>query len=121
VPGERYILGGENLSLHAILETLGALTGLPAPRVRLPHSLTLAAGHVSEALARLTGREPRVPLEAARSARHPMYFSGERARRELGFESPPAAEALERAVRWFIDTGRARRRVARITLPERTS
>lgn len=107
--GERYILGGENLTLLEILERLGAIAGLRAPRLRIPHAAAIAAAHASELLARLTGRPAGIPLEGARSARHRMWFDSGKARRELGFEAPPTDEALERAVRWFVDHGRVRR------------
>lgn len=112
--GRRYILGGENLALVEILELLSELTGLAAPRVRIPHAVAHAAALASEAVARVTGREPAIPLESTKLARKHMYFDAGRARRELGFESPPAREALERAVRWFHDAGRVRRTLSRL-------
>lgn len=105
-PGERYILGGENLPLLRILELLGEISGRRAPRVRLPHVAAYGAAVVLEAAALVTRREPRVTLESTRLARHHMYFDPSRAQRELGFRAIPAREALERAVRWFRDTGR---------------
>jgi dihydroflavonol-4-reductase len=103
--GERYILGGENLSLLEILTELGRIAGRRPPRLRLPHGVAIAAAAVSEALARLTGGDPLVPLEPARLARHRMWFDSGRARRELGYSSRPASEALARAVECFERRG----------------
>jgi dihydroflavonol-4-reductase len=105
--GERYILGGENLSLKQVLDILAAISGRPAPRVRLPHALALAAGYADAAVSRLLGREPRIPLEGVRMARHSMFVDAGKARRELGFAPGPVAAALERAVRWYQANGYA--------------
>lgn len=107
-PGERYILGAENLTLSQILETLARISGRPAPRVRLPWAVALAAGVASTAWARLAGTPPRVPLDAVRMARKKMWVSHARAARELGFDPGPAEAALARAVKWFeADSGRS--------------
>lgn len=106
-PGERYILGNRNLSLREILEMLAAITGLPAPRWRVPHWVPLVAATVEAPVARLLRREPRVPLEAVRMAGHKMYFDAGRALRELGLPQSPIPAALERAVRWFREHGHA--------------
>ena len=103
--GERYILGGENLSLKQVLDMLAHSSGRPAPRVRLPHTLALTAGYADAALAHLLGREPRIPLEGVRMARHSMFVDSGKARRELGFAPGPVAAALERAVRWYQANG----------------
>lgn len=103
--GERYILGHRDMSLREIYAMLGRIAGLPAPKVRLPHVVPLAFGAVDTALARLLGRQPRVPLEAVRLARHKMYFSSAKAVRELGLPQTPVEEALERAVEWFRANG----------------
>ena len=100
-PGERYILGSENLTLAQILEKLARITGRKAPRVRLPYAVAYAAGAASTAWARLTGRPPRVPLDAVRMARKKMWVSHEKAERELGFHPGPADAALARAVEWM--------------------
>ncbi len=117
--GRSYILGGTNLSLRDVLATLAAVTGLPTPGLRVPGRLALAAGHLSELVeGRLLGREPSVPLEGARMSTTHMAFDDRRAREELGFTSRPAAEALERAARWFVDNGRVRpERAVRCTWP----
>jgi dihydroflavonol-4-reductase len=103
--GERYILGGENLSLKQVLDMLAHLSGRPAPRVRLPHALALAAGYADAAWALLLRREPQIPLEGVRMARHSMFVDAGKARRELGFAPGPVAAALERAVRWYQANG----------------
>jgi dihydroflavonol-4-reductase len=100
-PGERYILGSENLTLAEILGTLARLAGRKAPTVRLPYAVAYAAGALSTAWAGLTRRPPRIPLEGVRMARKRMWVTHEKARRELGFDPAPAETALARAVEWF--------------------
>jgi dihydroflavonol-4-reductase len=99
--GERYILGGENLTLKQALDLLSRVSGRPAPRWRLPHAVALAAGYADAAVSRLLDREPQIPLEGVRMARHNMFVNTEKARRELGFSPGPVAAALERAVQWY--------------------
>ncbi|HVC18837.1 MAG TPA: hopanoid-associated sugar epimerase [Vicinamibacterales bacterium] len=99
--GERYLLGARNMTLREILAALAQITGRRAPRVRLPYAVAFAAGCASEAVARLTGREPVVPLDGVRMARHRMFVDCTRATRELGFTPGPVDAALERAVRWY--------------------
>jgi len=106
--GERYILGGENLTLKQALEILARVSGRPAPRVRVPHVLAMAAGYGDAALSILLGREPRIPLEGVRMARHSMFVNSEKARVELRFSPGPVAAALERAVRWYESNGYVR-------------
>jgi dihydroflavonol-4-reductase len=104
--GRSYVLGGENMSFRQILGTLADETGLPRPALRVPSGVTLAAGHVSELVeGRIARRPPSVPLEGARMATTQMIFSDDRARRELGYVSRPAREALVRSARWFADNG----------------
>jgi dihydroflavonol-4-reductase len=100
-PGERYILGARNLLLKEILDILAGITGLPSPRLRLPHAVALAAGHADQLLARVLNRPPRIPLEGVRMAGHLMFVDASRAQRELGFEPGSVESALERAVTWF--------------------
>jgi dihydroflavonol-4-reductase len=100
-PGERYILGSENLTLAQILQKLAAITGRKAPTMKLPYAVAYAAGVCSTAWAGVTGRPPRVPLAGVRMARKKMWVTHEKARRELGFEPGPAEAALRRAVEWF--------------------
>jgi dihydroflavonol-4-reductase len=104
-PGERYILGSRNLTLAQILETLGRISGRPAPRVRLPWAAAFAAGVLSTGWAKLTGGEPRVPLDAVRMARKKMWVSHAKAARELGFAPSPPEPALQRAVDWYRANG----------------
>jgi dihydroflavonol-4-reductase len=100
-PGERYILGARNMTLREILETLAGLTGRPAPKVRLPYAAAWLFGAAETALAPLTGREPRAPLEAVRMAAKKAWVSTAKAERELGWRPGPVEPALERAIEWF--------------------
>jgi dihydroflavonol-4-reductase len=101
-PGERYILGGENLSLKQILDRLAAITGLAAPRIRLPYVFALAAGVGDTVVTgRIRRREPRVILDAVRMGRKKMWVSSEKAQRELGWNIVPVDDALRRAAEWF--------------------
>jgi dihydroflavonol-4-reductase len=107
-PGERYILGGENLTLKQILDKLAAITGLPSPRVRVPYVLALATGVVDELMTgRLRGREPRATIDAVRMGRKKMFVSSAKAERELGWSMIPVDNALRRAADWFRASGYA--------------
>jgi len=106
--GGKYILGHENLTLRQIFGMLGKITGLPAPKVRLPFMPILMAAYVNEALSQVTGREPLIPLAGVRMAKKLMFFDSARAERELGLPRRPAADALHRAVEWFRAHGYAR-------------
>jgi dihydroflavonol-4-reductase len=103
--GERYLLGAENLTLKALLDLLAKITGLPAPRLKIPHGVALGVAYASTAFSRLTGREPQIPVEGVKIAQHRMFVDCSRAQRELGFKPGPVADALERAVRWYADNG----------------
>lgn len=105
--GNKYILGNEDLTLRQIFDLLAEITGLPAPRVRLPYTPILAAAYLNEAISGLTGREPLIPLAGVRMARKFMFFDTSKAVRELGLPRRPAAEALARAVAWFRANGYA--------------
>jgi dihydroflavonol-4-reductase len=105
VPGERYILGSENLTLAQILQCLARITGKKAPTIRLPYVVAYCAGVWSTAWAGVSGKPPRVPLEAVRMAKKKMWVTHEKAARELGFSPAPAERALLRAVEWFSGTG----------------
>ena len=107
--GEKYILGSENHSLSEIFRMLERITGIPAPRARIPHALIFLVALANEGLARATGRPPRVPLAGVRMARKRMYFSAEKAVRELGLSQRPVEEALRDAVDWFVGYGYAPR------------
>jgi dihydroflavonol-4-reductase len=105
-PGERYILGGENLTLKAILDKLAALTGLPSPTVKIPYAVALATGAVDTLFTGvLLRREPRVTLDTVRMGRKKMYASSAKAERELGWKVVPVEDALRRAVEWFRSHG----------------
>ncbi len=100
--GERYILGGENLTLKQILDKLAVITGLPSPKVRVPYVLALATGVVDEVVTgRIRGREPRATIDAVRMGRKKMFVSSAKAERELGWKVAPVEEALRRAADWF--------------------
>jgi dihydroflavonol-4-reductase len=99
--GERYILGSENLTLAQILFKLAEITGRKAPTTQIPYAVAYAAGVFSTAWAGLTGKPPRVPIDAVRMAKKKMWVSHEKARRELGFHPGPADRALSSAVEWF--------------------
>lgn len=100
-PGERYILGGENLSLREILLALGCIAGRSAPGVRLPNRLLVPFAYGAEGWGRLTGFEPRLTVDSLKMARKRMYFSSEKAKQELGFSSRSGEAALSDAVAWF--------------------
>jgi dihydroflavonol-4-reductase len=103
--GERYILGARNMTLKQILDALSAITGRPAPRLRLPHAIALAAGYADEFYSRLAGREPRIPVEGVKMSRHKMFVESDKAARELGYKPAKVEAALERAVRWYEEHG----------------
>ena len=107
--GEKYILGAENLSLTEIFRRLERITGIRAPRLRAPYPLILLVALANEGLARATGRPPRVPLTGVRMARKHMYFSADKAVRELGLFQTPVEQALRDAVDWFVEHGGAPR------------
>jgi dihydroflavonol-4-reductase len=101
-PGERYILGGENLTLKQILDKLGRITGLPSPKLKLPYLFALAAGVVDETITgRILHREPRATVDTVRMGRKKMFASSGKAERELGWKIVPVEGALRRAVEWF--------------------
>jgi dihydroflavonol-4-reductase len=107
VPGQRYILGSENLTLRQILELLARITGRRGPLMAIPHPIAWLAGAVSTGLAELTGKDPAVPLEAVRMAKKRMWVSHVKAQQELGFQPGPARAALEEACQWFLQQGYA--------------
>ena len=104
-PGERYVVGSENLTLAEILGKLARITGKEAPRVKLPYAVAYAAGVVTTGWARVTGHPPRAPLDAVRMAKKKMFVSHEKAARELGYQPGPVDAALGRAVEWFQANG----------------
>jgi dihydroflavonol-4-reductase len=105
-PGERYILGHRNMTLSEIASALAQITGLPAPRVRLPYAVAWTAGAISTAVATwVTHRPPAVALEAVKMARRRMFFDASKAVRELGLPQTPVREAFEDAIGWFEEKG----------------
>jgi dihydroflavonol-4-reductase len=105
-PGERYILGGENLTLKQILDKLGEISGLPSPKVKLPYVFAFATGIVDEAITgRLLHREPRATVDSVRMGKKKMFASCAKAERELGWKIVPVDGALRRAVEWFQANG----------------
>lgn len=106
VVGERYILGGRNMTLQEILTEVARISGQKPPRVKLPHNLVLPIAYLSEAWAWLTdGPEPRATVDGVRLSKKYMFFSIEKARRELGYNPRPVEQALQDAVEWFRANG----------------
>jgi len=103
--GQRYILGGTDMTMGQLLKTLSAITGLPAPRVRLPYLPILGLSYLNTAYCRLTTATPRMTPETIRMSRHHMYYDPTKAIRELGFPQTRPRAALEKAVNWFQDNG----------------
>ena len=107
-PGERYILGGENLTLKQILDRMSAITGLPSPKMRVPHAVAMGFAFFDETITgKLRQKEPRATVEAVRMGRKYMFASSAKAERELGFKSLPVYNALRGAIEWFIEHGYA--------------
>ena len=103
--GERYLLGGENMTLEAILGAIATITGRSPPRVRLPHGLVLPIAFAAEVWARLGGGEPFATVDGVRMARKRMFFTSAKAEAALGYRPRPALEALDDAVAWFGANG----------------
>jgi dihydroflavonol-4-reductase len=104
--GEKYILGHQNLSLSEIFQMLADLTGMPAPKVRLPYRPILALSYLDEFWAtHVSHKPPRMPVAAVKMAKKFMYFDSAKAIRELGLPQTPVRQALQDAVAWFADQG----------------
>jgi dihydroflavonol-4-reductase len=103
--GERYILGGEDMTLRNILGQISSLVGRKPPRVRLPYGVVLPIAYVAEGFAWISGRSGRITLEGVRMSRKRMFFSSAKAMRELGYTARPPVQAFEDAIRWFRDNG----------------
>ena len=103
--GQRYVLGGENLSLRDILHMIATVSNRPAPRIKLPHGVVLPIAWLAETMAHITGREPFATVDGVRMARKHMYFSSAKAQQDLGYVSRPARAAIEDAIRWFKESG----------------
>lgn len=106
--GERYVLGGENMSLLQILEMIDLITGKKSKRIRLPHNVLLPAAWLMEKAATLTGKEPRATIDSVRMAKKQMFFSSAKAIRELDYRYRPAREAIKDAILWFCENGYCR-------------
>ena len=104
-PGERYILGGENLSLKTILETVCGYAGLRPPRLKLPHNLVYPFALLAENWAKVSKKEPFATVDGVKMAKKFMYFSSARAKQDLGYDPRPSHQALEDAVDWFRENG----------------
>ena len=108
IPGERYILGGENLTLKQILDRLAAITGLPSPTMKVPHAVAMAFAFFDETITgKLRGKEPRATVEAVRMGRKMMFASSAKAERDLGLRVMSVDTALRAACEWFIANGYA--------------
>ena len=103
--GERYILGGENLSLQDLLGDIAALAGRKAPRIKLPRGPLFPLAFAAEAFAHLTGKEPLLTLDGLRMSRYRMFFTSAKAERELGYRSRPYQEGVADALAWFRTAG----------------
>jgi dihydroflavonol-4-reductase len=107
-PGERYILGGENLTLKQILDRMSAITGLPSPTMKVPHAVAMAFAFFDENFTgRILGKEPRATVEAVRMGRKFMFASSAKAERDLGFRVLPIYNAMRAAIDWFVAHGYA--------------
>jgi dihydroflavonol-4-reductase len=107
-PGERYILGGENLTLKQILDRMSAITGLPSPTMKVPHAVAMAFAFFDETITgKLRGKEPRATVEAVRMGKKMMFAASAKAERELGFQVLPVYSALRAAIEWFLAHGYA--------------
>ena len=104
--GERYILGGENLTLKQILDRLGKLSGLPSPKMKVPHALAMAFAYFDETVTgKWRGKEPRATVEAVRMGKKMMFASSAKAERELGLKVGSVEGALMSACAWFYKNG----------------
>ncbi len=100
--GERYVLGGENMSLREILTAIALIVGRNPPKISLPHDAVLPFAHVAELIARhITGKEPFTTVDGINQARRKMFFSSTKAERALGYRARPAIDALRDAIDWF--------------------
>ncbi|MEM9568581.1 MAG: hopanoid-associated sugar epimerase [Cyanobacteria bacterium P01_E01_bin.34] len=106
-PGERYILGHQNISLKQILDRLSDITGLPAPQATVPLWLPLTVAWFEETILARLGKEPSIPIDGVRMSAEPMYYTPAKAIRELGLPQSPIDTALTDAIEWFYERGYA--------------
>lgn len=107
-PGECYVLGGENLQLSDFFGLLEEVSGVKAPKVRVPYALTLIGGVMGEIQGRISGEEPLACMASVRMAKHPHYASSDKAKRELGYDPRPIRECLADEVAWLRQQGMAK-------------
>ena len=110
-PGERYILGNQNLTLEQILIELSALTGLKAPKIKIPHSVAMTVAHISETFSKFTKKPPMVEKEAVQLAKKMMFFSPQKAVEELGLPQEDFRIALKKAVTWYLEHGYVKEKI----------
>ena len=103
--GERYILGGDNMTLTEILRFICDTQGIPVPTIELPHNLVLPVAWCMERIASVTGKEPRATVDSVRMAKKKMFFSSAKAREKLGYTTRPGVEGLKDAIDWFNEAG----------------
>jgi dihydroflavonol-4-reductase len=103
--GDRYILGGENISLKEFLGLLGELSGVPSPKIKVPYALTLLGGVMGEITGRITNKEPLACLASVRMGKYPHYVTSDKAKRELGYSPGPIRESLKEEIEWFRAQG----------------
>ena len=106
--GERYVLGGHNVALQAMLAEIARLSGRPPPRIRLPRRAVFPVAYAAEFMARFTRSEPLATVDGLRMAKYHMYFSSAKAERELGYSARPYRDGLQDAIAWFRAQGRLR-------------
>ncbi len=99
--GERYILGGDNMTLASILEYICVSQDMSPPTIKLPHNLVLPIAWFMERIARITGKEPRATVDSVRMSKKLMFFSSDKAKEKLGYQSRPGVEGLKDAIDWF--------------------
>ena len=119
-PGQRYLLGNQNMTLKEVFVMLQELTGLPAPRWRAPHWLVIGAGYLDQLVeSRMMRREPRIPLEGVKVSKDPMYVDCQKAVAELGLPQSSVESALEKSVKWFVEYGYTEKRAERTKIAVR--
>ncbi|MEJ5300521.1 MAG: hopanoid-associated sugar epimerase [Thermodesulforhabdaceae bacterium] len=111
--GEKYILGAHNVTLRDFFNLLSQITGIPAPKIKFPLTPIILLATLSEGLSRLTGSPPAIPLEGVKMSRHFMYFSADKAVRELGLPQQPLEKAVRDAVAWYIENGYCKKPIGR--------